>query len=431
MPEKLSFEELQSLRKHNKSVMANEQGELSATKVRDNYQSDFGSLVGEVVDVRKGAARDSNGAEIPGRDISLSEAIKYRYGVSLQKYLTQIGIYVTTDSLGSIAKRLGYAGVLDKNNLTDMLNNHTSFVANTKDFNEAYRFLIPELILAPIYQDYEAAINYINWIGTTHNLVGNTKAVVPLIKKGEMIPRRIGEAESIPFGTVTFGQKNVETFKIGCGFAMTDEMVANTKISLLFKALAEVGVDMAIATDVEAFNILINGEQSDGSQSAPVIGVKTAGSFTYKDLRKSFGRMSRLKRDCTRLITSEDDGIELSELQQFAGFAGQTQKVDFRTILGVPPTLVNDIFTMPAGQIMLIDPNKAMDALNYGSMMTEKRRNPQNQTDEIFVSKHVGFFIVQRDGRLIVDKSKSIATDGFPSYMDIDARISKSFENLL
>ena len=426
----MKFEDLVSLRAHNKSVMANETGSLTPTVVRDSYQEDFAGLVKDVVDVRKGAAMDSNGAMIPGKDISLSSALKYRYGISMEKWLTQMGIYTGTDSLGSVAKRLGFAGVLDKNNITDMLNNHTSFVANTKDFNEAYRFLIPELILAPIYLDYEAAVNYTNWIGTTHNLVGNSKATVPLILKGEMIPRRIGEAESIPFGTIKFGKKDVDTFKIGCGFSLTDEAIMNTKLSLLFKALAEVGVDMAIATDVEAFNILINGEQLDGSQSAPVIGVKTIlDGFTYKDLRKSFGRMSRLKRNCTRLISSEDDGIDLSELQQFAGFAGQTNKVDFRTILGVPPTLVNDVFTMPDGQIMLLDPNKAMDALSYGSMMTEKRRNPQNQTDEIFVSKHIGFFIVQRDGRLIVDKTKTIAANPFPAYMDIDARIQRSFED--
>jgi len=99
-----------------------------------------------------------------------------------------------------------------------------------------------------------------------------------------------------------------------------------------------------------------------------------------------------------------------------------------QSILGVPDTLKNDVYTVGSNQIMLLDSTKAMAKLQYGSMKMEERRNPQTQENEIFVSDYIGFSIIRRDARLIIDKSVLFSAQGFPAYMDIDARINEAFK---
>jgi hypothetical protein len=145
--------------------------------------------------------------------------------------------------------------------------------------------------------------------------------------------------------------------------------------------------------------------------------------------------MERLKRVVNRLITGENDGLDVSLLEEFKGFAGDTKLGNLNGILGKVLSLANDIWVMPSNQIMLLDPAKAMVKLKYRGMKTESRRNPQNQEDELFVSDHIGFAILRRDARVIIDKSVAYsatigATGGFPTYMDIDSRISTAFKAL-
>ena len=122
-------------------------------------------------------------------------------------------------------------------------------------------------------------------------------------------------------------------------------------------------------------------------------------------------------------------------LEQFKGFAGDTKLGNINGIMAKVLSLANDIWVMPSNQVMLLDPTKAMAKLKYRGMKTETRRNPQNQEDELFVSDHIGFAILRRDARVILDKSVAYnstagETGGFPTYMDVDSRINNAFKNL-
>jgi hypothetical protein len=99
-------------------------------------------------------------------------------------------------------------------------------------------------------------------------------------------------------------------------------------------------------------------------------------------------------------------------------------------MMGKILTLAEDVFVMPDDQLMLLSPSRCMAKLRWKGLKTETRRNPQNQEEELFVSDYIGFAILRRDGRLIIDKSIAFSGNGFPTYMDIDSRLAETFKNI-
>jgi hypothetical protein len=302
-----------------------------------------------------------------------------------------------------------------------------SVSGNTSQISEAYRFLIPELIGTAIRTGYVHSALHTNWIVSSQN-ISQRSIKMPQILRGDGMPSIVNEGADIPMGSVAFGQKEAKVFKVGTGFTITYELLFESSMDILFIFLGEVGNDMAIGADVLAMSTLINGEQSDLSESAPVIGVETTSSFAYKDIKRAFTRGKRLGQPYTRIITGEDDGINITGIDKFEGFNGGTNLSSIRSIIGVPEVFDIDTHVPPANQIIFVSPEKAMVKLVYRGLMTERVRNPKNQTEELYISDHIGFAIVKRDARLILDKSIAFASNGFPTYMDIDARIASGFK---
>lgn len=436
---KITQERFKQLRTHNANVMAKKTGTMKPADVRSCYEDSFPDFVQAVLRTRGGKMYDKFNRAIAPYDVSLQEALQEYYGVDTQTWLKQMEIHVGTDSLFTTAKRFGNDN-LNAASLEKQLVDHSSFAGlnTTGDINPEHRFIIPELILAAIRTDYEASSMHQNWIANTQS-ISQRDIKMPFIKRGSATPRKIGEGESIPFGTVAFGQKAATVYKVGVGFKITDELVEGSSLNMLFNFLGEVGTDMSIGADVEAINVLINGEQADGSESAPVVGVDDnttgGGVYSYKDLKRVVSRMERLKRLVNTIITGEDDGLDIALLEEFKGFPGDTRLGNLNGILGKILSLRNDIFVVPDNQVMLLSSPRAMTKLRYQGMKTEQRRNPQNQEDELFVSDYIGYAILRRDARVIIDKSVAYnatagETGGFPEYMDIDKRINNAFKNI-
>lgn len=441
-------EKLSKLRDHNVAQYKGDRvGTLSKVEVQDAYQENLESFATEVIKTRQGKIVDKYNRNVPAYDVSLPEAVADYFGIvapdrnhlgqlmtprerdmfAIKKFFKQNDVHFGSDTLETAGQRFGHAG-LNVDQVNQLLVSHSSFDAtnNTTQIPADFRFLIPELIMAAIRLDYIGGSMHTNWISSTVN-ISQRKVTMPQIRRGNAVPRKIGEAESIPFGTVRFGEKEATVFKVGMGFKITDELIEASTLDMLFEFMGQVGTEMAICSDVEAARVLINGEQTNGIESAPVIGVKTPGDFAFYDLRRTISRLVRLKRNVNRILTSETDGVDISLLPEYRGFAGDKTLGNLNTILGVPNSLENDVFVLPANQIMLLAPDSAMMKLQYRGMKTENRRNPQNQENEMFVSDYVGFAIKRRDGRVLVDKTLDFGTYGFPAYMDVDARINQMY----
>jgi hypothetical protein len=429
---------LENFKRHNLEEGKGGVGTESPIDIRETLEEKLGEFCKGLEDVRRGSIESSKGKKYKPRDVSFEKALKAKFGFeNLAHFLRVFELDMQTDSLADLGKIFGQS-VVTKATMNDMLVAHSDMSvmsnigsfgtpANTKEIDSTFRFILPEIFTNAIRLGYEASQQSQKWIAKTINMSQRT-LVMPLIFRGDGMPAKINEGGNIPVGSLSFGRKNVNVFKVGTGFDYTDELINDSALDMLYLFMGEVGNDMAIGADTQAINVLINGEQADGSESAPIVGVlNTTTGFTYADLKKVFTRMKRMNQPANRLITGEDDGIAITSIDRFEGFMGPTKLASISTIIGVPDQFENDVYVMPANEIMFLNPAKAMVKLQYRGLQMEKQRNPQNQTERMYVSDYLNFAIVKRDARVIQTKASTIGAAPFPAYMDIDTRISASY----
>lgn len=344
------------------------------------------------------AIRAGNNQQLPV-DISLSEYVDARYGLSLADYYEKIGV---------------------NTKVTTMQNIFTMP-------DQSIRWLVPEIIREAIYLGIRQAPFYPNIISADQPISSLT-AIMPFVNPSDATPARVNEAETIPLGSVSFGQKSVTLFKMGKGFKITDEVKNYVSLDVMALFVRDFGVQLGYALDDLAVNVLINGNLKDGSESAPVIGVdSTADGIQYKDLLRLWIRASRLGRNFQTLIGGEDEALHMLDLPEFKNkYAGTTQAT---LNLKTPVPSSADFFIhagVPDNQLLVVDPRAAMIKLTARQLMLESERIVSNQTEAIYATLTTGFSKMYKDAAVLLDSDTKF--DGFPEYMDVDLAISYKLE---
>lgn len=341
--------------------------------------------------VRKGMS-DRGLAE----DASLSDLIMGKYNLSMGDFLTKVGVETNRDTI---------------NNLLTVP-------------NQGVKWLVPELIRDAITLGIRQAPIYPTLIASEQSVNALT-VIMPQVNMSDAAPAKVNEGETIPLGTVSFGQKQVTLFKLGKGLKLTDELKNYVSMDVLSIFLRDFGIKLGYAQDVLAIDCLINGDKNDGSESAPVVGVLNTGSIEYKDLLRIWVRAGRMGRNFSTLVADEEAAINTLALPQFSNWSVlpnyRTQQPIHRMNLRTPIPQSSDFLihgNVPDGDILLVDKSSAMIKLNSQALMVESERIVSNQTEAVYASLTTGFAKVYRDAAIILDSS--IQFNGFPHYMEID-----------
>ncbi|WP_291726178.1 hypothetical protein [Bernardetia sp.] len=415
-------------KRENKESLSQKAVEETAEAARKS----FAQFTDFVYKVRSGWTDEKNEKHAPV-NLSTDAALKSFYGAeSTFEFLQLFGVNPQTDTLEGMARKLTgkESFTLNPSQVMDMLTAqsfHTMYGAQRGDYNPEFAFLLPQVILDAIYLGYAKGGMHLNWIIRTQSTNGQDRATFPYIIMGNGAVGETAEGADAKFTDVEVGQKRPKTTKLMGGIKMTYEVLRSTTLINLADALSYIGEQMAMKADAMAMKVLISGDMADGSESAPVIGVDSAGAFSSKDIKRVIAQMARLSYSSSRMITGLDAGMEIDELPEFKGFSGQTKQFRLPP-LGVPQDFTREIFTMPSeNQVLLLDPNKAMVKLEETGIMIEQDKNIVNQTVVGVVSMNVGFAIARRNGRVILDKTAAFSTTGFPSYMDVDALLAEFY----
>lgn len=302
------------------------------------------------------------------------------------------------------------------------------------DFNENFRWLIPEVIREAIRLGLRKNPLYPNIIAAEET-VAQAQVTMPFINMSDAMPTQIGEAETIPMGTVSFGQKVVHLTKVGVGMKITDEVQQYVAINILSMYMQDIGVKLNLALDVMAINTLINGE-SGNNNAAPLIGTNTVNDpatpgtgLTYRDLLRGWIRMGMLGRLPQSLLSNEDMALEVLTLPEFTNrlllLAGlETKNLNLRT--PIPSTSNYDVHgAFPSSdQVMLIDNTSSLIKLNAQAIRVESDRIAEKGMNGTYVTLTTGFAKMFVDAAIIFDQTLLYGSQGFPSYMDV-AKIQK------
>lgn len=297
------------------------------------------------------------------------------------------------------------------------------------EIDEGYRFLIPEIFREAVRLGLRRDPIYKDLIRAEEN-VSQMKLTMPDIKMSDAVVRKIGELQSIQTGSLTFGSKDVKIEKMAIGIKMSDEAVRYSALNMLAIYLEDVGTQLGMGLDVMAIETLLNGDQPSGSDSAAVIGVDTVGTFAYKDMLRAWLRMQRIGNLPTGMLMNENPAMDILQMDEFKHPYPQFAQGSNPSNIAAPALNIRtalpqsqDLFVhagMPNDDyLMLVNKNAALIKLNATALRVEQERNAQRQFDAYYVSITTGFATLKRDARLIIDKSKSFAAQGFPAYFNV------------
>lgn len=325
-------------------------------------------------------------------DVSIAEFVQAKWGISMETFYADLGLNGGVDTIQNIFTMP----------------------------DESARWLVPEVIRdalrlglrkAPIWQDIVA----------TEQSIPQPAITIPSLNMSDATPRYVGEAETIPTGTISYGSKTLRVRKMGRGIKIPYEVAQYVTLNVISIFLQDFGVKLNHGIDALMIDVLINGEQADGSESAPIVGVTTPGTFVYRDLLKVWIRMSRIGKTPTATIGGEDAALDTLDLKEFkVRSSGTTEK---KLNLKTPVPQGSDYYihgSMPDDQQLVVDKTSAIIKYNAQPLLVEEDKIVSKQVLETYASLTTGFGILYRDARVIIDKSLDFATYGFPSYMDVD-----------
>ena len=291
------------------------------------------------------------------------------------------------------------------------------------------RWIVPEIIRAAITLGMRQAPFYPNIIASDQSING-LQAIMPMVNMSDAAPAKVNEAETIPLGDVSFGQKSVSLFKIGKGFKLTDEVRNYVSLDVLGIYLRDFGVQLGYALDTLAMDVAINGNNPDGSESAPVIGVyETTNGITYKDLLHIWVRAARMGRNFQTMIGGEDQAIEMLNLPEFKDRHSGTTEATLSVKSPVPKNA--DFYIHPGTpdqKLLLIDTSAALIKLTARQLMLESERIVSNQTQAIYASLTTGFSKMYQDATLLLAADKKFSEFGFPEFMNVDPYLMVNLE---
>lgn len=326
------------------------------------------------------------------QDISFAQYVKSRYQTSMESFLSEIGVNPAVDTIANLFSLP----------------------------EEGYDWLVPEIVRDALRLGLRKAPIYPGIVASEQSVNGLT-ITMPHVNMSDAMPEFVGEAETIPLGTVSYGQKQLTLRKMGRGIKIPYEVRDYVSLNVVSIYLQDFGVKLGLGQDALLVDCLINGEQADGSESAPVVGTATGTSLAYKDLVKVWVRMARIGRNPVAMIAGETFAVDMLDLAEFKN--RNTGSPDHNLRLKTPIPTTSDLHihgSVPADQVIVIDPSSAVIKFNAQPLLVETDKIVSNQTEETYASLTTGYGIAFRDARIIVDRSIAFSGNGFPSYMNVD-----------
>lgn len=286
------------------------------------------------------------------------------------------------------------------------------------------RWLVPEIFRDSLRLGYR---NAPIWPAITakEEQVNGLSQILPHLNMSDAAPKKLGEGETIPIGTLSYGERSFRIYKFGRGIKLTDEVRRYVSLDVVSIYLQDFGVKMGQGVDKLAIQTVINGEQRDGSNSSPVIGViDTTKGIQFRDLLRVWVRMSKMGRYPKVMISGEDMALDLLDLSQFSTKA--QGKTEYNLNLKTPLPQGADLYingNMNSNHLTIIDPTVCLLKMNAVPLMVESERIVSNQTSAFYASFTTGFAKLFDDSSIIIDKSLDFDSsgNGFPDFFDVDS----------
>jgi hypothetical protein len=191
-----------------------------------------------------------------------------------------------------------------------------------------------------------------------------------------------------------------------------------TPIKLASIYFEDLGIQLGADMDRDFVDVLINGDQADGSEAAIIMGVVTPGTLAYSDIVRTWVRQNRMNRPSVAMVANEDTLVAILNMAAFQmpvrGMGAPLVELQLQSALPTSQAVFchSDVSD---DQIIFIDTTKAIVQLTAMKLMVESERIVDKQLNGEYVSIITGFANVFSDARLILDSTLNIAANPGPT----------------
>ena len=239
---------------------------------------------------------------------------------------------------------------------------------------------------------------------------------MPLLQLSDAALEERAEGGSTKEGSVTYGSKSVTIKNRSKAIYLTDESVLFNSIQLVSVFFEDLGRMMAAGLNGEAVRVLRDGDQTNGSEAATVIGVTTANTLAYRDINAVNIRMGMIGRPVSQMLAAESGCLDWEDLPEIKNNQNNGAKlIPSRTRFMERPQTWDVIpaFNIPTNKFLFNNPNAAMVALTAKPLTLENVRVAERKLNGTIADIYKGFAIMQRNARVIVDKSILFSANGW------------------
>ena len=294
-----------------------------------------------------------------------------------------------------------------------------SFGPITGEHAGGQRFVSPEVFLDPVNRGAVQGTFYPDLI-IREIPVAQPQAIVPKIDMSDAALADSNEAATIEEGSITYSTKTVTIAKKARAIKITDEAIRFSSLSLLQIFMEDFGRLFGNTLNGMAVDTIVNGDQSDTSEAATVIGVEaTANKITWLDYVRVAIRLGLIGQAGTQIIANEttaNDFLNLAEVKNKQFNGNPLLNVAVRTPLMMPQDLYVSAH-VAANKVIVQDPSSSIVQLTAVPLMVETERIVMKQINGTAMSIYTGFAKIQRKASIVLDGSILFSGNGFPSYM--------------
>ena len=281
------------------------------------------------------------------------------------------------------------------------------------------QYLAPEIVRDFILKGLNTEASYLDLVASSES-VDSMNVTVPWIRYLDEEMQPVGETETIPEANIEWGHKSVTVSKDAIALHWSDELLLSVKLPMLRWFLQKVGVALGVKLYQRGIGVLINGDQSDSSDSCAVVGVASSGTLAFKDFLRLWLRARQIGMRWESVINNETTAWNMLQLDEFskpqgAGTVVTTIETRNRIIPASMPHLLSS--EMSDNQHLLFDKRFGMIFLSFRGLLVESERVIMRQLSGTSASIISGFTTIDRNARVILDSGKAFSGNSFPSYM--------------
>ncbi|MEO8650505.1 MAG: hypothetical protein ABI539_15185 [Acidobacteriota bacterium] len=293
-----------------------------------------------------------------------------------------------------------------------------SFGPITTEAAGGQRFISPEIFLDPVNRGAVQSTFYPDLI-IREETVSQPQVVIPKLDLSDAVLKDSGEAATIEEGSVTYSTKTATLKKKARAIQITYEAIQFSSLSLVQLFMEDFGRILGHTLNGMAVDAIVNGEQSDLSENAAVIGVEnTANGITWLDLTRVAIRLGLLGRVGTQIIANETTGLNYLNLSEVKNKQQGTPLLG--TAIRSPLQMPEEMYVstkVGTNKVVIQDPSASIVQLTAQPLMVETEKIIMKQIQGTATSIYTGFAKLQRNASVVIDGSILFSGNGFPAWM--------------